>query len=177
MKKWILSAALITFLLAPSLAQEGKWSLGLGFSAEKYEKYRYSGAIYINRNLGPRWQVGIMPTTSYYQTSGTGSTLTEFLLGVHVNTRFYFLTETKLKPYAFGYLGNTFVFQEQVGDTEYTKTNESVMSGGIGLGLQYDIGKKGWSLDLNGALRYFRKPSKVAQHNEYFLSIGVFKKF
>lgn len=174
MKRIFLSTLLVLCLAATSFAQVRNWSVGLGVSTE-YKSV--SGSLYFNRNINKHWQIGLMPTTSYKQTSGTFSTHTENTFGLNLNSRFFILPDAKLKPYIFGYVGYLHAFKSTEDGSEITKSNSGQLTGSLGLGLQYNIGNKGWSIDLNGGRRWFQDRNKLALDSEYYYSIGLFKKF
>ena len=119
----------------------GKWSVGVGVMT-------YGNGIRtnlsINRNIGHRFQVGLMPSFEY----APFNTSNGYFTGINLSTRFYILKEKKVLPYIYGYGG--YLMSSVVSrDGSYPeKWNGHGYNYSLGLGLQLQL-KKGWSLDFN----------------------------
>lgn len=168
---------LITILLGQainSFAQEkGDWSFGLGLSPYWDG---LSTSIYANRHIGDRWQVGLMPFTRYFKYSGNSSTTNQYYLGVNLNARYYVLKEKKFLPYLYGFSGYATTYTNIDDGSSISKESQNHYDLSIGIGTQYQLGNRGWSLDLNIGYLWFNEINGLDQFRAPFYSFGVFKR-
>ena len=156
---------------------DGKWSVGVGVTPV-FD--RAIGTIYINRHITEQWQVGAMPFVQFSSYTSSGMNSNTIMLGLNLNTRFYFSRWTKLLPYAYGYGG----YGESHTDIEIStipppfSVVPKFYNASVGIGMQVPFGKSGWSLDGNfGYLGYFEIDGYNSPYHTTIYSFGIFKRF
>ena len=175
MKQFILAFALLFGLATTILAQEkGDISIGIGISPE-YDGI--SSALYFNKHLSDRWQLGLMPFTRLFESSTSAYDFKRTYIGLNVNTRYYFLTNRTVLPYAFAYAGyaSSFIRREYSTTTEKETTHHYDFCPGIGTQIQF--GKSGWSFDFNIGHLWFNQFSGAEKFRGLQYSFGFFKRF
>jgi len=174
MKTILLLTALLLGTAINSVAQEkGDWSFGLGLSPYWDG---LSASIYANRHMGDRWQVGLMPFTRYYTYTGNFATTNQYYLGANLNARYYVLKEKKLLPYRYGFGGYAQTYTNTDDGSTISKERQNNYDFSLGLGTQYQLGNKGWSLDLNIGYLWFNEINGADKFRAPFYSFGVFKR-
>ncbi len=154
----------------------GKWSVGMGYTPAIQGGSTFSG--YINRHLGDKWQVGIMPFGWFdsYENPGFSSQKTNSL-GLNLTSRYSPLQLGIFKPYMYSFAGyghSTFKYSFQNNPTEISTVDYLNFS--IGVGGEFSVGR-GWSLDANyGYLRleFFEDNGYI---NTMYFSVGILKRF
>jgi len=173
-KRTLLLFAILLGLTMHSIGQENaKWSLGLGLSPF------FDGintAIYVNRHLGDRWQVGFMPFTRYTNFKSQNSNTNQFYFGANLNTRFYLLKEKRFLPYLYGFGGYVKTYTSVDDGSSISKESQNNFNYSLGAGTQFKIGEKGCSLDLNVGILWFNEFDLTSSLRAPFYSFGVFKR-
>jgi hypothetical protein len=169
MKILLVSVLLVVLLGINSFGQaDGKWSIGVGTSLRN----GFTADLYIDRHLGDRWQIGLMPTALFSFNPIAVSTM----VVLNLNARFYFSNWQVVRPYTYSYAGYGEEFSRFIDSPDPMKVVKFI-NASLGVGLRVPLGKKGWSLDGNvGYLGYFGTSVKK-KFQTYVISFSVFKRF
>lgn len=166
---------LFVVLAANSNAQTvGKWSIGVGYTPSIQTGYAF--AIYLNRHLGNKWQVGLTPFVWYDKNSATQTvTANSTSLGLNLTSRFTPIQLNMFKPYLYGRAGygNTLT---KYSNPNYADRNEDYVNFSLGIGTEVSI-SNGWAIDAN--LGYIKLDfiDSDSYNQSPILSIGVLKRF
>ena len=171
MKSFLISFAIVFGALTNSLSQsDGKWSAGVGVTPFAFG---FSSALYFNRHLGDRWQLGAMPVFRYWQSDMSGMNSTS--VGLSINSRYRFTNWQSVQPYAYGFGGYLKEYVTHGGTNPDQDFNRDYFKGSFGLGAQVPIGSKGWSFDFNGGYFWYYSFDGTQIYHSWFYSFGVFK--
>jgi hypothetical protein len=169
MKALLISTLLVILLASNSFGQgEGKLSVGVGSSMRN----GLTADLYIDRNLGERWQIGLMPSALFAFNPQVDYTL----ITLNLNTRFYLSKWRVIRPYTYAYTGYGEEYSKFVDSPDPTSVVKFI-NNSLGVGVRIAIGKKGWSLDGNiGYLGYIGTSEKNYFQTVVY-SFSIFKSF
>ncbi len=173
MKTILLFLMLLLGQAMHSIGQDkGHWSIGLDLSPYWDG---LSTCIYVNRHISNRLQIGIMPLTRFYKYTGSHSTFKQYYLGMNLNTRYYMLKERRMLPYLYSFGGYIKTFERIDDGSDIEKDSQNNYNFSVGLGTQYKIGLKGWSIDMNIGYLWFNQINGFNKFHAPFYSFGIFK--
>ena len=167
---------LLAFAINVNGQNDGKWSTGIGYSPSIQGGATF--AIYLNRHVGKKWQVGLIPfgwLDSYTSVTGTSSKSNS--LGLNLTSRFMPVQFNVFRPYLYAFSG--------FGHSTFKRTNPSYsiqvstddyFNYSVGIGVETII-TSGWSIDTN--LGYLRLEflNDGGYYNTPVFSVGVLKRF
>jgi len=172
-----LTIALLIFMALGANAQtEGKWSVEVGYSPLIQSGSTF--AVYVNRHLSEKWQIGLMPFGYIYNFSTDYSSFKSNSMGLNFTSRYTLIKGSISKTYiqSFGGYGRT-TNTYQSSNLDESKEDLDFLNFSVGVGVEIAIGKKGWFGDINlGYLRYYSL-SDVNNFNSPIGSIGILKRF
>ncbi len=171
---------LVVFALNATAQTEGKWSVGVGYTPSIVGGQTFTG--YINRHLGEKWQVGVMPFGFFYKdTDSSGYTDKSHTIGLNLSTRFAPYQFKLLKPYIYAFTGyglGVFKYSNQYSEgIDYSHN----LDFSLGIGTEIRMGDGGWAIDLNvGSLLLKSENTDGSGSGGYLgpiFSVGILKRF